>query len=103
MTLNSVFQKNFVARIILAMFLMTMLFAVAPVSASADTAQITEIMDQQLEKQEEYRFWEIRTELHRIHHHLEFMPYMVFAVIGIFLVQAISLGIKIKEMYSKKN
>ncbi len=56
MNLKSVLQKNIVAKIILAMFLMTMLFAVLSVSASADTAEITEIMGQQLEKQEEYRF-----------------------------------------------
>ncbi|WP_158212260.1 hypothetical protein [Natranaerobius trueperi] len=42
-------------------------------SGSAE-ALTPDVLEQQLELQEEHRFWEVRTELHRFHH-LEFVPY----------------------------
>ena len=61
-----------------------------------------DVLERQLELQEEHRFWEVRTELHRIHHHLEYVPYMSFASLGIFLVLLGLLVVKIKELNQKR-
>lgn len=82
------------AVLMLALLLpMVMAFNVSGVEASSE-----EILKQQFEMQEEFRFWEIRTELHRIHHHLEHVPYMVFASVGIFIVLLGLLIVKIMEL-----
>ncbi len=72
------------------------LFNTAAVEASS------EVMEQQLEEQMEHRFWEVRTELHRIHHHLEFVPYMSFASVGILVILAGMLAVRIVELNRKR-
>lgn len=81
-------------------FLAALLLAMAIMVSQAGGVEASsqEILEQQLEKQEEYRFWEIRTELHRIHHHLEHVPYMVYSSIGIFLALVGLLIVKIMEL-----
>ncbi|WP_245874058.1 hypothetical protein [Alkalispirochaeta sphaeroplastigenens] len=70
--------------------------------AFAETVQPPQTGEEALitavERLDEWRTWEIRRELHRIHHHLEFMPIMIFTHVGILLVLVAFLGIKIKEM-----
>ncbi len=64
----------------------------------ADTAVI---LQESVEKLDEFRFWEIRRELHRIHHHLEYVPYMSFAVIGIFIIMLVQLVLQIQDRRKK--
>lgn len=74
-------------------------FAMTALAAedAAETADTAVILQAGTEKLDEFRFWEIRTELHRIHHHLEFVPYMSFAVIGMFIIMLIQLILQLKD------
>jgi|GEM_PF-2601962 len=71
--------------------LVVLLWLIVPIMpAFSETAPAPQTGDEALimsfEKLDEWRTWEIRRELHRIHHHLEYMPIMVFTHVGIFLV-----------------
>jgi len=87
------------------MLMVTVLLVVAAVvgfaAGEANATSVENVLEQQLEKQEEFRFWEIRTELHRIHHHLEFMPIMVWTHIGIFLALVALVILKFQELKKK--
>lgn len=72
--------------------------SLGPVFAQGESPQTgEEALIGMFDRLEEWRTWEIRRELHRIHHHLEYMPIMVFTHVGIFIVLAGLLGVKIKE------
>lgn len=72
--------------------------SLAPVFGQDQSPQTgEEALISTFERLEEWRTWEIRRELHRIHHHLEYMPIMVFTHVGILIVLAGLLVVKIKE------
>ncbi len=86
-------------RMVLGLLMVLMLtISLTPAFGQNEAPQTgEEAMISTFERLEEWRTWEIRRELHRIHHHLEYMPIMVFTHVGIFLVLAGLLVVKIKE------
>ncbi|WP_350344374.1 hypothetical protein PRVXT_000772 [Proteinivorax tanatarense] len=97
-------KQNFLSKknisVLGIVLVLTIVFLVFPTEIAE--ASSADVLERQIELQEEFRFWEVRTELHRIHHHLEYVPYMSFAVVGIFLVHLAFLVIKIIEMRQKR-
>ncbi|AFG37059.1 hypothetical protein [Spirochaeta africana] len=92
-------MANNTHRLVLGIFILLFLtVSLVPAFAENQTpATGEEALINTFERLEEWRTWEIRRELHRIHHHLEYMPIMVFTHVGIMLVLTALLVVKIKE------
>lgn len=94
------FSSSFICRsskVLLLLFVFAFVMTAAAADTAVQHADTAAILQESAEKLDEFRFWEIRRELHRIHHHLEYVPYMSFSVIGIFIIMLIQLILQIKN------